>query len=284
MNILSIDVGIKHLAYCFLSVNKEKKYKIEGWNVVDLCNSKKYICTSFQKNKKKCTNNAKFKKNGFFFCKKHAKISEYKIPTQELQIKKIKKLTILKLKNLCKKYDISFCYDKSKRNSYKTQIINAINCELLTKYLDNIKISNINANNFSLVNLGINLKKKFEELLDHKFIDIVVIENQIGPLALRMKSLQGMIMQHFIENNIQNIIEVSSNNKLKEFIKKKKTTYSERKKISIQITRQFLENNNELICWLNEFNTNKKRDDLADCFLQGLWYIKKKLDFNLSPV
>ena len=67
MNILSIDVGIKHLAYCILSI-KEKKtnntlFKIKCWNVVDLCNTKKYICTSDQKNGKKCTNNAKFQNN-----------------------------------------------------------------------------------------------------------------------------------------------------------------------------------------------------------------------------
>ena len=27
-------------------------------------------------------------------------------------------------------------------------------------------------------------------------------------------------------------------------------------------------------CWIEHFNTHKKKDDLADSFLQGLWFIK----------
>ena len=46
---------------------------------------------------------------------------------------------------------------------------------------------------------------------------MVLIENQIGPIALRMKTLQGMIMQHFIERGIPLIEEISATNKLKEF-------------------------------------------------------------------
>ena len=61
-------------------------------------------------------------------------------------------------------------------------------------------------------------------------IDIVCVENQIGPLALRMKTLQGMIMQHFIEKEIPLVEEISASNKLKEFLDLKKTTYAERKK------------------------------------------------------
>ena len=77
---------------------------------------------------------------------------------------------------------------------------------------------------------GSNLRDKYT---DRKIdIDILLIENQIGPLALRMKTLQGMIMQHFIERNCKNIMEISPYNKLKKYISTKKK-YSERKKLSI---------------------------------------------------
>ena len=33
-------------------------------------------------------------------------------------------------------------------------------------------------------------------------IDYVIIENQIGPLAIRMKTIQGMIVQYFIMSNL----------------------------------------------------------------------------------
>ena len=69
-------------------------------------------------------------------------------------------------------------------------------------------------------------------------VQCVIVENQIGPLALRMKTLQGMIMQHFIEKECQIVEEVSPLNKLKEFINNKKTSYSERKKMGIEITKK----------------------------------------------
>ena len=276
MNILSIDVGIKHLAVCVLCV-KDKKYTIDTWNVIDLCNTKKYICGCNQKNGKKCKNNAKYIRNTSLYCKKHAKSSGFKIPTNELNVQKIPKYTIKKLKEILKKYKIEFTYDKSLKKTLKTQMIETIIDEIKIHYLDNIKKSNCNANHFNMVELGVNLKKKFNNVFDYKSLHKVVIENQIGPIALRMKTLQGMIMQHLIENDVTNITEVSSSNKLKDFLNGKKTTYAERKKIGIEVTRKMLQEKNELNGWIEEFNKSKKKDDLADCFLQGLWYINHKL-------
>ena len=105
-------------------------------------------------------------------------------------------------------------------------------------------------------------------------LDCVIIENQIGPLALRMKTLQGMIMQHFIERNCSTIEEISAYNKLKEYIQHKKTTYNERKKLSIKITKEKLVEIPEISTWEQHFIKHKKKDDLADAFLQGLWYLK----------
>ena len=64
-------------------------------------------------------------------------------------------------------------------------------------------------------------------------------------------------------------MEISASNKLKEFLGKQKTTYSERKKKSIEITRNLLLENNNINSWLEYFNKHKKKDDLADCFLQA---------------
>ena len=225
------------------------------------------------------TNNAKFKKNGILYCKKHAKNSGFKIPTIELSEKKIKKCTIPKLKTLIQKYNIPFSFIKPHKDTFKTQMINTIIEEVNIKYLENINKTNCNAASFHMVELGINLKKKFNDCLDYTKIHKLAIENQIGPIALRMKCLQGMIMQHFIENGITDISEVSSSNKLKEYLNGKKTKYNERKKISIQVTRDLITKNKEINIWLDEFNKSKKKDDLADCYLQGLWYIKNKISF-----
>ena len=153
----------------------------------------------------------------------------------------------------------------------KETILEQISLDLSNNYynfIDNILTSDMN-----MVQYGINLKKLFHKTFNDINIDLVIIENQIGPLALRMKTLQGMIMQHFIENNITNIVPVNSINKLKEFLGNTKTTYDERKKQSIIITRDLIKNTK----WVEHFEKHKKKDDLADCFLQGLWYIKHKI-------
>ena len=53
--------------------------------------------------------------------------------------------------------------------------------------------------------------------------------------------------------------------------------YSERKKLSIDITKSMLNNNISLHEWIPVFAEHKKKDDLSDSFLQGIWYIKNIL-------
>jgi len=133
---------------------------------------------------------------------------------------------------------------------------------------------NIKAKDAKMVDLGIFLKKKLDVFIKNKTIDQVVIENQIGPQAIRMKSIQGMVTQYFIHQNITHIIYWSASNKLKPFLlSSEKTTYTERKKKSVQITKLLIQNffqNQEPM-----FHEHKKKDDLADCFLQGIHYLMK---------
>ena len=125
-----------------------------------------------------------------------------------------------------------------------------------------------------MIECGKLLKQHLDKNFGEKEIDKIIIENQIGPLALRMKMLQGMITQHFIENGKDDIEFINASNKLKEFLNKKKTTYNERKKLGIEITRKYINENELLYKWVDVFNKHSKKDDLADSFLQALWYIK----------
>ena len=117
-------------------------------------------------------------------------------------------------------------------------------------------------------------------------IDKVIIENQISPIANRMKTIQGMIAQYFIMKNSQQEIEfVSSVNKLKGFFEKdqskneKKMTYNERKKKGVELTLAILKDEKHayLQRWVSGFESSRKKDDLADSFLQGWWYIHNNL-------
>lgn len=94
-----------------------------------------------------------------------------------------------------------------------------------------------NASKLNMIEVG----KKLYELLEtlHHPITEVIIENQIGQNAIRMKMLQGMITFYFISKGITNIHYWNAGNKLKRYIKVK-TTYSQRKKYSVQITRDIV--------------------------------------------
>ena len=56
-----------------------------------------------------------------------------------------------------------------------------------------------------------------------------------------------------------------------------KTTYKERKKLSILVTNCII---TEFYPEHNYFSKHKKKDDLADCFLQLLDYLVKKGEIN----
>lgn len=270
MKILSIDVGMKNLAFCLFNIQDDLTYKIELWDVLDLCKQEKFICKELKKNGEPCNKKAKYCKFDCFYCKSHAKNKNYIIPNVELNKKKLKKMKLIKLKELAKRHQF-FNQKKIK----KDDLLKIINDKLTESYFDTI--SQIKATDLNLVQYGRNLMKQFNHTLKNIKIDGVIVENQIGPLALRMKTLQGMIMQHFIEKNIPLVEEVSATNKLREFLGTKKTTYAERKKASIVFTRSTLVKEKLEHHWIEHFNNHKKKDDLADSFLQGRWYLNSTI-------
>ena len=125
------------------------------------------------------------------------------------------------------------------------------------------------------------MKKVLNENQITPTITHVIIENQISPIATRMKTLQGMLTQYYIDH-IENIdvTFVSSVHKLKQFTgspnkDQEKNTYKDHKVSGVTFCNQILENNPVFEGWISKMDT-KKKDDLADCFLQGLWYFKQK--------
>ena len=85
MYILSIDVGIKNLAYCLFHLKSDTEFYIAKWNIIDLVSDQKMICGVSKKNGDKCKYQAKYYKNNEYFCKKHAKSSDtYLIANTEL--------------------------------------------------------------------------------------------------------------------------------------------------------------------------------------------------------
>lgn len=271
MKVLSIDVGIKNLAMCLFNITSESCYSIDLWCVSNLCGDKKISCDM-------CDKSAKYRYNIGYYCKKHVKSSGHDIIPPELEINKLKKNKIADLKTILNNNNIQFDSTKS-----KILILEEIQSSLENNFA--IPFNNtIKTTDLSLIEIGINLKNELDTLFKDIKIDTIIIENQISPIANRMKTLQGMIAQYFIMNNVTDIHFISAANKLKEFIVCKQTTYSERKKKGIDICEEILINSPVLSDNLNTFITSKKKDDLADCFLQGLWFLKEKHKVNMYDV
>ena len=215
MRVLSIDIGIKHLAHCLFEVTD--KIRIVSWDVIDV--STHGTCH--------CGNKATHQCGDLFLCKPHTSL--------------INK-SIIEVICLSKKHDIPLGTKKEM-------------CALLKK--ETIPIQS------TMTDIGTQLIKQYASI----HADIVLIENQIGPIASKMKAVQGMVLQYWLMRDAK-VECISPVNKLKLF-HKEKTTYAERKKLSIQYTKETLALNQ---IDDSHFLKHKKKDDLADTFLQGIWY------------
>lgn len=89
MLILSIDVGIKNLAYCILETNNNSTFSIVKWDVINLCQDVP-VCGAIVKNSV-CNKKASYVKNQLYFCKTHAKTSSYLMPDKSLSGQALKK-------------------------------------------------------------------------------------------------------------------------------------------------------------------------------------------------
>ena len=323
--VLSFDVGMKNLAYCLFQVGDNcDDYKVLKWDVINLCTPVVRKCNNGDLvGVQSCINDAKYCKakktigldvdvdvdveneneneneiiNIEYYCKKHAKKSKLKIPTSDLDIKKIRKGKLVEIQAIIDKYQIKgVCTPEQqpRQKNSKDKMIDMIQHELDNNYLDNIE--NVRATDMDLVTLGKNMMIELDKIVipynegsavlgglantsslgDKYKIDIVIIENQISTIASRMKTLQGMIAQYFIMKHTPHIEFISAANKLKMFMTKKKTTYTERKLESVEVTKELLETLPQLNEYRGYLDKNKKKDDLADCFLQGVYYLTLK--------
>lgn len=166
---------------------------------------------------------------------------------------------------LCKKHYTKYLEDNNK----KLNRIRIINCN--------------NVNTFEVMN-------KMYDLLDSRykhFLDCEKIILEMQPVKRQqMRTIANMLYAYFNLRGVRDISKISNDvlftnacNKLKYNItetEKHKNTYSERKKLAIKYVYDYLEKMNDE---LNKklFDNSKKKDDLADCLLQCIFYIENTL-------
>ena len=277
MQIISIDVGIKNLAYCIIDIDTStnSEYKIIKWDSINLCGEDMKCLVQTEKGTL-CNKKATYSKNNIDYCLTHAKKTSYMVPNKELSVPSIKKMKIDNLISLAEKYHIHLNDDNKKKDTILKTILDYISINAFDI------IGKKSANQLDLVTIGISMKNEFDKIMPTTNIEHVIIENQISPIANRMKTIQGMIAQYFIMKGIQQVSFVSAMNKLKSFtVNNEKTEYKDRKKMGVTITGGILEfyNNKE---WLDFFKGHKKKDDLADSFLQGIWFLQNQYNLKID--
>jgi len=293
--IISFDIGIKNLAFCVFSINSNEpnnSISILKWGVANLipidinAANTSHTCNCKKKTKGPsflCGKKATFQHEQNYYCNVHAKTSGKFMPT-DFSITVIKKLKLDELKSFCDLHKIHF--DPSDK---KPDIMTKTETFIKNGSLVPIKVEKKNANHVHIVEIGKQIKIQLNEILDGISIDAVILENQISPIAGRMNTIQGMLAQYFImRNNIVPIIPsidfISSSCKLKGFTEAKTadSTYKDHKRDGIIFCRKFLEKNPTLKKHTDVLEKSPKKDDLADCFLQGIYFLKREKIINYS--
>jgi hypothetical protein len=273
MKVLSIDVGIKNLAFCLFDKSPTaQQFKITKWDIINISEQEDIAKCCFIEKSVDCNKPAKFKKDDQCYCLKHSKKQTLQIPSAEQKPAFINKQKIQKLYEIADSHNIKY-----EAKIKKANLVTLINEYIQTNYFQTIESKN--ASEVDLFNIGVNIKTKFNKLFENEgTFDYVIIENQISPIATRMKTIQGMIVQYFIMSNLKvdHIEFISAANKLKDCDLKDKTNYSDRKKLGIAKCLGIITSDFRFSEHIDYFNTHKKKDDLSDSFLQGIWFLNNK--------
>uniref|UniRef100_A0A6C0J654 Mitochondrial resolvase Ydc2 catalytic domain-containing protein n=1 Tax=viral metagenome TaxID=1070528 RepID=A0A6C0J654_9ZZZZ len=290
MIVLSWDVGILNLAFCLIDYNTEtKQWKILDWNLINLTNRNQIKC--FQCGCKPAlyqeTNN-----NRIYTCKNHKKNVNCTPPTFEDVCIKIKAGTLCSFtsKKKCDKMiqylfknEYNYCNNHAK-SEYK---------KLTNSYqLKEFKKKSVKSMDLEIIRLK--LIRELDSRPNLLQADIVLIENQPTLKNPRMKAISSTVYDFYLirgiidkdrtNSTIEKVKYMCPSNKLKladdgdsqQLVKLKgdeAKTYKLTKSLGIKYCMEMIKNFPE---WTDLINSFKKKDDLADAFLQGMYHIMLK--------
>lgn len=279
--ILSWDVGITNLAYSIIKKNEDNTFEIIKWGILDLTDDR-LRCDYMLRTKRVCGNTAKYfvsdkEQKNHTVCKTHmdkytCDIIEVKDKDNKIQCSNCKQ----NITKIVDGTDIGWCdkhYEKGKKI-----------------YLARVKPKKVPSQKCNDQALGKLTEKMYEKLdNDPEFINVneVLIENQPTLTNPTMKSIACVLFSYFImrglhekKNNgiMKDVKFISPNNKLKvndtltkdmlKDIKDSKTKYEITKKLGMLYCRSIVSKES-----LNTLDTNDKKDDICDSFLQGFHHL-----------
>ena len=186
--------------------------------------------------------------------------------------------------------NLAYCLMYKDNSIDNNNNIKVIDWEIIQLIEDGVKCKEVSLDTITNV-----LYNKLQEIfIDHDITEIL-LENQPVLKNPVMKSIQIILYSFFqyekviMGRDINLIKFINASNKLKlgknlseinnsEDIIKIKSKYTKNKKLAIIYTNYFLKERlivEDYEKYNDIFNNHKKKDDLADAFLQGLYYIEK---------
>lgn len=279
--VLSFDVGIVNLAYC-LFTKENNNWKILDWDIIDISERDAIKC--------QCGAKPSFIHLDQYYCKTHCKKLEPNKKFEEIYIE-------LPEKSKCTfEHNGELCGRKSTYTDLKEMYCVTHAKQCYKKYESQNKLIEYKQKSVKKLDFD-DVRLKLIQKLDNKQIllsaNVVVIENQPSMKNPVMKSISNTIYTYFLirgiidkkhNSSITAVKFMSPSNKLKivtdgeskQLVALKGTdeskAYKLTKALGVKYTRELLAH---LPDWINKFNTFKKKDDLADAFLQGAYYYTK---------
>lgn len=253
MKVISFDVGLRNLAYCVLEGTSRTDVKITDWNIIDVLGEQAGVGAArcF-----KCTAAARYEhaSEGTFACSKHTPKKKQPVTKAFLgkksPIELIGEIERLGLRTeATRKSDlVGLLYNHARQNTWKKCVSSATSGSVLD-YAPAL-VTCLDA-----------------RMASWKDADYVCVENQP---ERRMYAVQAMVQMYFTMRGIKST-GISATHKLSNIVTIDDVVhnYKGRKKTGITHAYALVPAENQ-----EHFKKHPKKDDLADSFLQGLWFLE----------
>lgn len=288
MRVLSWDIGIINLAYCLIDYEKTTNvFKIIDWGIINLTDRDKMKCFHCNANPKYYQENTKQ-----YSCKNHDKLLNTTPQLFEI-------LFSDNITNLCSYMGKTKCDKKSKfiHNDTNEYFCNTHGKNKYKQICNTYKLiphSKKAVGKQSMDDFRLRLIKELEERPNLLLCELVFIENQPSLKNPKMKTISGCVYDYYMIRGIfdkhlndslinevhfmspSNKLKLADNGDTKELVKLKgddSKTYKLTKQLSIKYCTEMIEQYPE---WLKIFKSYKKKDDMADCFLQGMYAVMNR--------
>jgi len=174
------------------------------------------------------------------------------------------------------------CCDKTATKMTKDTGFKLCTSHCKIKMYKDKKLRNVPKLDNRMLSLGNQIVKKLDEKKNFMNMDVVCIENQPALKNPTMKSVQMIIYSYFLMNGkAKDIQMINARNKLKVYTGPKvdcdiTDKYKQNKFLAIKYCDYMIRENSHIDKKYHElYDDSKKKDDLSDAYLQGIYYINK---------